>query len=130
MSQRLTRWHYSMCATLWTRGSAQGGMITPKSSSRRRGLRHCVLSHYIDWKREHNILSVLIECKNQKRLSYGDLRQTACYLGKTMGRLGILTSRKTAADDVWDILNWFVSNDDKYILVVNDQNLVDWIRLK
>ena len=47
-----------------------------------------------------------------------------------MGRLGILACRKTTADEVRDMLNWFVSNDHKYILVVNDESLVDWIRMK
>jgi hypothetical protein len=84
-----------------------------------------------DWKNEHQIHSVLlIECKNKEKLLHDDLRQTACYLGKTMGRLGILACRKTTPDDVREILNWFVNNDDKYILVVNDEALIDWIKLK
>ena len=33
-------------------------------------------------------------------------------------------------DLIRKILNWFVNNDDKYILIVNDDSLVDWIRLK
>ena len=85
---------------------------------------------WCDWKTEHHILSVLIECKNKDTLSYDDLRQTACYLGETMGYLGILACRKGTADDVLEMLNWFVHNDDKYILVVNDDSLIDWIRLK
>jgi hypothetical protein len=83
-----------------------------------------------DWKREHHSLSLLIECKNQERLTYEDLRQTACYLGKIMGYFGILVSRKTTADEMRAILNWFVISDGKYILVVNDQSLIDWIMLK
>jgi hypothetical protein len=83
-----------------------------------------------DWKHEHHVLSVLIECKNQDTLSYDDLRQTACYLGKIMGYFGILVSRNTTADEVREILNWFVINDNKYVLVVNDQSLIAWIRLK
>jgi hypothetical protein len=85
---------------------------------------------WADWKSRHGIESLLIECKNQAELSYGDLRQTACYLGKTMGRLGVLACRKTTADDVREMLIWFVNNDEKYILVVNDETLIDWIRLK
>jgi hypothetical protein len=86
---------------------------------------------WCDWKREHHIHSVLIECKNSKEaLSYDDLRETACYLGKRMGYLGILACRNTTADDVREILNWFVTNDEKYVLVVNDDTLIDWIRLK
>jgi hypothetical protein len=47
-----------------------------------------------------------------------------------MGYLAVLACRKTSGDDVWKMLNWFVNNDEKYLLVVNDENLVDWIRLK
>ena len=47
-----------------------------------------------------------------------------------LGRLAILACRKTGVDDAREMLNWFVNNDDKYILVVNDETLVDWIRLK
>jgi len=83
-----------------------------------------------DWKREHHVLSVLIECKNQNELTYKDLRQTACYLGKIMGYFGIVVSRMTTADEMREILNWFVINDSKYILIVNDQSLMDWIGLK
>lgn len=83
-----------------------------------------------DWKMLHKIDSLLVECKNKDTLSYEDLRQTACYLGKRMGRLAILACRKTTADDTREILNWFVNNDEKYMLVVNDEALVDWVRLK
>jgi hypothetical protein len=85
---------------------------------------------WFDWKMHHQIDPLLIECKNTERLTYDDLRQTACYLGKRMGRLAILGCRKTRGDDVWEMLNWFVNNDEKYVLVVNDENLIDWIRLK
>jgi hypothetical protein len=85
---------------------------------------------WLDWKNEHHILLVLIECKNKEKLSYDDLRQTACYIGRKMGRLGILACRKTTPDDVREMLNWFVNNDDKYVLVVNDDSLIDWIKLK
>jgi hypothetical protein len=85
---------------------------------------------WCDWKNEHHIHSVLIECKNKEKLSHDDLRQTACYLGKKMGQLGILACRKTTADEVREMLNWFVNNDDKYILIVNDSSLIDWIKLK
>ena len=85
---------------------------------------------WLDWKIQHRIDSLLVECKNKKSLSYDDLRQTASYLGKHMGRVGILASRKSCGDDVWKMLNWFVNNDEKYLLVVNDENLIDWIRLK
>lgn len=85
---------------------------------------------WFDWKSRHKIESVLIECKNQDELSHDDLRQTACYLGRVMGRLAILACRKTTVDDARELLNWFVNNDDKYILVVNDETLIDWIRLK
>jgi hypothetical protein len=71
-----------------------------------------------------------IECKNTDTLSYDDLRQTASYLGKRMGRVAILVCRKTTGEDMWEMLNWFVNNDEKWVLVVNDENLVDWIRLK
>jgi hypothetical protein len=72
----------------------------------------------------------MIECKNTEKLSYGDLRQTAFYLGTIIGRLGILTCRKTTPEEMRDILNWLVINDSKYILVVNDESLIDWIKLK
>ena len=72
----------------------------------------------------------MIECKNQEILDYDNLRQTACYLGKKLGYLGILACRRTTPDKVREILNWFVNNDEKYILVVNDEALIDWIRLK
>ncbi len=85
---------------------------------------------WFDWKSRHNSDSLLLECKNKDKLSYGDLRQTASYLGRTMGRLAILACRKTTLDDTREILNWFVNNDDKYVLVVNDDTLADWIRLK
>ena len=85
---------------------------------------------WFDWKSRHHVESVLIECKNQDELSHDDLRQTACYLGRIMGRLAILACRKATVDDARELLNWFVTNDDKYILVVNDETLVDWIRLK
>ena len=85
---------------------------------------------WLDWKNAHGNQSILIECKNKEDLSHDDLRQTACYLGRKMGHLGILACRKTTADGVREILNWFVNNDDKYILIVNDDSLVDWIRLK
>ena len=85
---------------------------------------------WFDWKNEHHVHSVLIECKNKEELSYDDLRQTACYLGKKLGLLGILVCRKTTADDVREMLNWFVNNDDKYVLILNDDSLVAWIRLK
>ena len=85
---------------------------------------------WFDWKNAHGIQSILIECKNKEILSYGDLRQTACYLGRKMGHLGILACRKTTVDGVRKILNWFVNNDDKYVLVVNDDILIEWIKLK
>jgi hypothetical protein len=86
---------------------------------------------WFDWKSRHAIeSSVLIECKNQDALSHDDLRQTACYLGRIMGRLAVLACRKTTVDDARELLNWFVTNDDKYILVVNDETLLDWVRLK
>lgn len=85
---------------------------------------------WFDWKMQYQIDPVLIECKNTDALSYDDLRQTASYLGKRMGRVAILVCRKTKGEDVWDMLNWFVNNDDKWVLVVNDQNLLDWIRIK
>ena len=47
-----------------------------------------------------------------------------------MGYLAVLACRKNSGDDVLEMLNWFVNNDDKYVLVVNDQNLIDWIQLK
>jgi hypothetical protein len=85
---------------------------------------------WFDWKSRHKVESVLIECKNQDELSHDDLRQTACYLGRVMGRLAVLACRKTTVDDARELLNWFVTNDEKYILVVNDETLIDWIRLK
>ena len=85
---------------------------------------------WFDWKMHYKIDPVLIECKNKDRLTYGDFRQTASYLGKRMGYLGILACRKTAGGDEERILNWFVGNDEKYVLVVNDETLIDWIRLK
>ena len=85
---------------------------------------------WFDWKIQHGIASLLIECKNTEALSYDDLRQTAAYLGKHMGRVGILASRKHHGEDVLKMLNVFVNNEEKYVLVVNDQNLIDWIRLK
>ncbi len=85
---------------------------------------------WYDWKTQHKIDSLLVECKNKNSLSYGDLRQTASYLGSRMGRLAVLACRRNSGDDVLEMLNWFVNNDEKYVLVVNDENLVDWIRLK
>jgi hypothetical protein len=85
---------------------------------------------WFDWKIHHKIDSLLIECKNKDALTYDDLRQTASYLGKRMGRVAILACRKNSGDDVLAMLNWFVTNDEKYVLVVNDENLIDWIRLK
>jgi hypothetical protein len=85
---------------------------------------------WCDWKMRHQIDSLLIECKNKTTLTYDDLRQTAAYLGKRMGRVAILACRKNSGDDVWEMLNWFVNNDEKYVLVVNDENLIDWIGLK
>ena len=85
---------------------------------------------WLDWKREHHALSVPIECKNKNKLSYDDLRQAACYLGKKLGTLGILACRKTTTDAVREFLNYFVNNDEKYVLIVNDNMLTDWIRLK
>ena len=85
---------------------------------------------WLDWKTQHQIGSLLVECKNKNSLSYDDLRQTASYLGKRMGYLAVLACRKNSGDDVLEMLNWFVNNDDKYVLVVNDQNLIDWIQLK
>ena len=83
-----------------------------------------------DWKTQHRIQSLLIECKNKDTVAYDDLRQTACYLGNRMGKLAVLACRKNVAKDVWKMLNWFVNNDEKYVLVVNDEILIDWIRLK
>jgi hypothetical protein len=85
---------------------------------------------WFDWKIRHHCDSLVIECKNKDKLRYDDLRQTASYLGKRMGRLGILACRKNNGHDVSEMLNWFVNNDEKYVLVVNDESLVDWIRLK
>jgi len=85
---------------------------------------------WFDWKMLYEIDPVPIECKNKDRLTYGDFRQTASYLGKRMGYLGILACRKTTGSDEERILNWFVGNDEKYVLVVNDEMLSDWIRLK
>jgi hypothetical protein len=85
---------------------------------------------WFDWKSRHMVESVIIECKNQDVLLHDDLRQTACYLGRIMGRLAILACRKTSVDDAREMLNWFVNNDDKYVLVVNDETLIDWILLK
>ena len=85
---------------------------------------------WFDWKIRHETDPLLIECKNKEVLSFGDLRQTASYLGKRMGRLAILTCRTMTADDIREILNWFVNNDEKYVLVLNDDALVDWVRLK
>jgi hypothetical protein len=85
---------------------------------------------WFDWKMQYQIDPVLIECKNTDALSYDDLRQTASYLGKRMGRVAILVCRKTTGDDVSEMLNWFVNNDEKWVLVVNDENLLDWIRIK
>ncbi|HXI39241.1 MAG TPA: hypothetical protein VNH83_04650 [Bryobacteraceae bacterium] len=85
---------------------------------------------WFDWKIRHETDSLLVECKNKDRLTYDDLRQTASYLGKRMGRVAILACRKNSGDDVWKMLNWFVNNDEKYLLIVNDENLIDWIRLK
>jgi len=85
---------------------------------------------WADWKGAYQADPLLIECKNRNMLSRADLCQTACYLGKTMGRLAILACRKTTADDEREILNWFVNNDGKYILLVNDEDLIDWIRLR
>lgn len=85
---------------------------------------------WFDLKIRHEAHSLLVECKNKDTLTYGDVRQTACYLGKIMGRLGVLACRRTTPDDLREILTWFVNNDDKYILVVNDETLFDWIRLK
>jgi len=85
---------------------------------------------WFDWKQHYHIDPFLIECKNTDTLRYDDLRQTASYLGKRMGHLAILACRKNSGDDVWEMLNWFVNNDEKYVLVVNDENLIDWIRLK
>jgi hypothetical protein len=83
-----------------------------------------------DWKLKYHVDPLLIECKNTDTLTYDDLRQTAAYLGKRMGYLAVLACRKNSGDDVWEMLNWFVNNDEKYVLVVNDENLIDWIRLK
>jgi len=85
---------------------------------------------WFDWKLHYRIDPLLIECKNKNRLTYNDLRQAAAYLGKRMGTLAILACRKNSGNDVLELLNWFVNNDEKYLLVVNDENLVDWIRLK
>jgi hypothetical protein len=32
-----------------------------------------------------------------------------------MSRVAILVCRKTASEDVWEVLNWFVNNDEKWI---------------
>ena len=85
---------------------------------------------WFDWKLQYQVDPLLIECKNKETLTYDDLRQTAAYLGKRMGRLAVLACRKSTGGDVWEMLNWFVNNDEKYILVVNDEDLIDWIRLK
>jgi hypothetical protein len=85
---------------------------------------------WFDWKTQYHCDSILIECKNKDVLTYDDLRQTASYLGKRMGRLAVLACRKNNGEDVSAMLNWFVNNDEKYVLVVNDEYLIDWIRLK
>lgn len=66
---------------------------------------------WFDWKSRHRVECVLIECKNQNDLSHDDLRQTACYLGRIMGRLAVLACRKTTVDDARELLNWFVTNE-------------------
>jgi hypothetical protein len=68
---------------------------------------------WFDWKMRHQTDSLLVECKNKDTLTYDDLRQTASYLGKRMGRVAILACRKNSGDDVWEMLNWFVNNDEK-----------------
>jgi len=85
---------------------------------------------WFDWKLQYRIDPLLIECKNKDQLTYNDLRQTAAYLGKRMGTLAILACRKNSGTDVLELLNWFVNNDEKYVLVLNDRDLIDWIRLK
>ena len=85
---------------------------------------------WFDWKHSHRIDSLVIECKNTDKLRYSDLRQTAVYLGKRMGYLAIVACRKNSREDVREFLNWLVTNDEKYVLIVNDENLTDWIRLK
>jgi hypothetical protein len=85
---------------------------------------------WFDWKNRHKVESLLVECKNTRSLDYEALRQTASYLGKRMGYLAIVACRRERGNDVWEILNWFVNNDDKHVIVVNDEILVDWIRLK
>jgi hypothetical protein len=85
---------------------------------------------WADWKIEHHALHVVVECKNERAVSNDDVRQIASYLGKGMGQLGVLASRNTSADEIRELLNAFVYNDDKYVLVVNDAALIDWIRLK
>ncbi len=84
-----------------------------------------------DWKDRHELPgSVVVECKNKSKLGPDDLRQTACYLGSKMGRFAILATRDTSIDQVRPWLNWFANNDDKYILVVSDRDLIAWIELK
>jgi hypothetical protein len=85
---------------------------------------------WFDWKLQYQIEPLVIECKNTETLMYDDLRQTASYLGKRMGHLAILACRKNSGNDVSEMLNVLVTNDEKYVLVVNDDNLIDWIRLK
>ena len=67
---------------------------------------------WFDWKTRHETHSLLVECKNKNVLTYDDLRQTASYLGKRMGRTAVLACRKNSGDDVWEMLNWFVNNDE------------------
>ena len=47
-----------------------------------------------------------------------------------MGTLAILACRKNTGTDILKLLNWFIINDDKHVLIVNDQDLTDWVRLK
>jgi len=85
---------------------------------------------WFDWKMQHRINALVIECKNTDKLTNDDLRQTAAYIGKHMGRLAILACRKHSGNDVREMLNYIVTNDEKFVLVVNDENLLDWIRMK
>jgi len=83
-----------------------------------------------DLKHLYGVESLLIECKNTDTLQHDHLNQTASYLGNRMGRLGILTCRRTSANDVLKKLNTFVNDGRKHILVVNDEILKGWIQMK
>lgn len=102
--------------------------------TQRRDVTFAVKNHdspWREWKRNYGVpASIVVECKNKAKLNPVDIRQLACYLGKKMGRFGIMVTRKSTIDDLRDHLNWFENNDDKCILVFNDDALKDWITMK